>query len=174
MKTEEVKTLLEAQMPESGQYIKPFVEDEHEGPGPGPTLQCSSPEYKALYVAWPFKAPPRGQTSMPLFIARLIDGLPTAEERTDAKLLWNRSLPVAANVGIIEYNRVDGPVFREKMGNRYGEGWCRALENLARYALFGVIVSCLVANFGSFTAFLHTFEGLSPLFCTTPWVTYHF
>lgn len=41
-----------------------------------------------------------------------------------AKRLWNASLPVAANVGIIRYNRVDGARFRETVD----EGWWRALE----------------------------------------------
>lgn len=68
---------------------------------------------------------------MPSSITRLINNLPTTEERTAAKYLWNRSLPISANVGIIEYNRVDGAKFREKIGKRYGEGWWRRLEDLA-------------------------------------------
>ena len=76
---------------------------------------------------------------MPAFIYRLIDGLQTAEARIDALLLWNRSLPVSANVGIIEYNRVDEAIFRKQVGQRYGEEWGQGLEDLARYV--GVILS---------------------------------
>lgn len=61
---------------------------------------------------------------MPASIARLTEQLPTVEERIMAKRLWNASLPVAANVGIIRYNRVDGARFRETVD----EGWWRALE----------------------------------------------
>lgn len=46
--------------------------------------------------------------------------------------LWNRSLPVCANVGVIEYNRVDAVNFKEKVGEKFGEGWWRRLEDLAR------------------------------------------
>lgn len=69
---------------------------------------------------------------MPPSITSLINNLPTTEERTAAKQLWNRSLPISANVGIIEYNRVDEVKFRVKVGERYGEGWWRRLEDLAR------------------------------------------
>ena len=69
---------------------------------------------------------------MPSFITSLINNLPTKEEKMAAMQLWNRSLPICANVGIIEYNRVDGVRFREKVGERFGEGWWRGLEDLAR------------------------------------------
>lgn len=68
---------------------------------------------------------------MPPFILSLINELPTKEERIKAKQLWNRSLPISANVGIIEYNRVDGVMFEKKVGEKYGEGWWRRLEDLA-------------------------------------------
>lgn len=68
---------------------------------------------------------------MPPSITRLINNLPTTEEMTAAECLWNRSLPISANVGIIEYNRVDGARFREKIGKKYGDGWWRRLEDLA-------------------------------------------
>ena len=68
---------------------------------------------------------------MPPFITSLINHLPTKEEGVIAKQLWNRSLPVAANVGIIEYNRVDVAKFKEEVGKKYGEGWWRRLEDLA-------------------------------------------
>lgn len=68
---------------------------------------------------------------MPPFIASQINNLPTKEERMMAKQLWNRSLPVAANVGIIEYNRVDAAKFKEKVDAKYGEAWWRRLEDLA-------------------------------------------
>lgn len=68
---------------------------------------------------------------MPPFITSLINHLPTKEERVIAKQLWNRSLPVSANVGIIEYNRVDVAKFKEEVAKKYGEGWWRRLEDLA-------------------------------------------
>lgn len=68
---------------------------------------------------------------MPPSITSLVNNLPTIEETMSAKQLWNRSLPIAANVGIIEYNRVDGKTFKEKVGEKYGEGWWRRLEDLA-------------------------------------------
>lgn len=69
---------------------------------------------------------------MPASITNLISNLPTREERIIAKQLWNPSLPVSANVGIIEYNRVDGAKFKEKVDENYGESWWRRLEDLAR------------------------------------------
>ena len=68
---------------------------------------------------------------MPASITNLISNLPTREQRIIAKQLWNPSLPVSANVGIIEYNRVDGVKFKEKVDEKYGEGWWRRLEDLA-------------------------------------------
>lgn len=68
---------------------------------------------------------------MPPFIASLINRLPMKEERIAAMQLWNRSLPLSANVGIIEYNRVDAVEFKEKVGEKFGEGWWRGLEDLA-------------------------------------------
>ena len=41
--------------------------------------------------------------------------------------LWNLSLPVAANVGILKYNRGAGPMFKE----RVDEDWWKKLEGLA-------------------------------------------
>ena len=64
---------------------------------------------------------------MPPSITTLANNLPTPEERQIAKQLWNPSLPIAANVGIIEYNRVDGAKFKEKVEER----WWRVLEELA-------------------------------------------
>ena len=98
---------------------------------PIPHRGCASPEYGAIFVAWPFKAPRRGQTSIPPFITNLIDNLPTHGERIAAKQLWNPSLPVSANVGVIEYNRVDGEKFKERVSEEFGEGWWRSLEDLA-------------------------------------------
>ena len=69
---------------------------------------------------------------MPASITNLISNLPTREERIIAKQLWNPSLPVSANVGIIEYNLVDGVKFKEKVDEKYGESWSRRLEDLAR------------------------------------------
>lgn len=69
---------------------------------------------------------------MPASITNLISNLPTREERIIGKQLWNPSLPVSANVGIIEYNRVDGVKFKEKVDEKYGEDWSRRLEDLAR------------------------------------------
>ena len=65
---------------------------------------------------------------MPASIINVVDSLPTIEEKIKARLLWNRSLPVSANVAIIEFNRVAGEVFRE----RVGEDWWRNLEWFAR------------------------------------------
>ncbi len=45
-----------------------------------------------------------------------------------ASQLWNPSLPVAANVAIIEYNRVDAETFKEAVG----EGWWGMLEGLGK------------------------------------------
>ncbi|KAF6235461.1 hypothetical protein HO173_006144 [Letharia columbiana] len=135
---EELKVILEAQLPKSYQSTKASVEDEQQessktGAQPAPPGgSCASPEYAALFVAWPFRAPSRGQTPMPASVTSLIDKLPTTGERIAAKRLWNRSLPVAANVGIVEYNRVDGEKFREKVAERVGEGWWRKVEELAR------------------------------------------
>ena len=58
----------------------------------------------------------------------VIDSLPTIEEKIRARLIWNRSLPVAANVAIIEFNRVEEKLFKE----RVGEGWWRNVEWFAR------------------------------------------
>lgn len=67
---------------------------------------------------------------MPPFITGLINKLSTREERLRAMQLWNRSLPIAANVGIIEYNRVDEVNFKERVEAKFGEGWWRRLEDL--------------------------------------------
>ncbi len=69
---------------------------------------------------------------MPSFIAHSINSLPTKEERNVAKQLWNPSLPVAANVGIIQYNRVDGEKFKERVSEKIDERWWKGLEDLAR------------------------------------------
>ena len=69
---------------------------------------------------------------MPLPVANMIDTLPTTGEKMAAKNLWNRSLPIAANVGIIEYNMVNEEKFREKVDEKYGEEWGRRLGDLAR------------------------------------------
>ena len=65
---------------------------------------------------------------MPDSIIPVIDSLPTIEEKIRARLIWNRSLPVAANVAIIEFNRVEEKLFRE----RVGEEWWRNVAWLAR------------------------------------------
>lgn len=67
---------------------------------------------------------------MPGVVARLIDNLPTREERSVARRLWNRSLPVAANVGVIEFNRVEAGMFGERVAERYGEEWAGRVEGL--------------------------------------------
>ncbi len=69
---------------------------------------------------------------MPSFIAHSINNLPTKEERIVAMQFWNPSLPVAANVGIIQYNRVDGEMFKEMVSGRIDERWWKGLEDLAR------------------------------------------
>lgn len=89
---------------------------------------CASPEYAAVFIPWPFEAPPRGQTSIPASIINVIDTLPTIEEKIKARVIWNRSLPVSANVAIIEFNRVEEKVFKE----RVGEDWWRNLEWFAK------------------------------------------
>ena len=64
---------------------------------------------------------------MPPAIRTLAKNLPTPQERQHALILWNPSLPIAANVGIIAYNRVDGVRFKEQVE----EKWGRCLEELA-------------------------------------------
>ena len=109
---------------------------------------------------------------MPLAITRLINDLPTAEERTAAKQLWNRSLPVSANVGIIEYNRVEGANFREKVEKRHGEGWWRGLEDLAGELNEAALVVVGKENGGELTKLGHPpplyahMRGSSP--CSAP------
>lgn len=67
---------------------------------------------------------------MPSYIIMAINDNFTPEERLFTKQLWNPSLPISANVGIIEYNRVDGEKFKEQVGQKYGDGWWMSLEDL--------------------------------------------
>lgn len=66
---------------------------------------------------------------MPYSITQLLaHNLSSQAERITAAELWNPSLPTAANVGIVLYNRVSGAEFRRRSD---GEGgWWRGLEEL--------------------------------------------
>ena len=68
---------------------------------------------------------------MPLGVAKLVHELPTKEEQMVARELWIPSLPVAANVGVIEFNRLDDARFKKKADVTYGEGWWKNLQALA-------------------------------------------
>ena len=89
---------------------------------------CHSDEYTAVFIPWPFEAPLKGLTAVPESIVPIIDSLPTIQERIRAPLIWNRSLPVSANVAMIEFNRVEEKLFRKRVGG----AWWRNIEWFAR------------------------------------------
>ena len=89
---------------------------------------CHSDEYTAVFIPWPFEAPSKGKTTLPDVIVPLIDRLPTIHEKIRARLIWNRSLPITANIAMIEFNRVEEKLFRERVGG----AWWRNIEWFAR------------------------------------------